>query len=178
MVEPYRNPVLTDVMVDESGAVFMVYDTEEEGWRQFFSESCKFFTSEAEAMNYARSLFPSDMDKVKYYLEYLESYEPDKLEQHLPDFIYSMYKKGMKSAGHTYSEVTQMKEALAGNININACTFRAEQVSCIKWLSGKDGSKAKIHLKNGTTILTNSDVEYEIIRAIFGQNRSGMSFTF
>lgn len=176
MVRPYHDAVPVEAMVDETGCVRFFYSQEDDDWYKPFR--LRFFTDREEAENYANSLIPSDMEKVKAYLEYLYEYDDDELEKCLPEGIYDAYQKGLKSScDYSYSQMEQLKSAISGNININAVTFRKEQVSHIKWVKTEGKYKARITLTDGTKVETRDGLEYEIIKAAFNSNHSEMTYT-
>ena len=59
-----------------------------------------------------------------------------------------------------------------GYLNINANSFRPEDVKYIKWYNGK----AKLYLKSDEMFETHDSKEFEMIEEIFGVNRSDYTF--
>ena len=60
-----------------------------------------------------------------------------------------------------------------GIININAVSFRKEDVAHIEW--GDDC--AKVCLKDGSDVKTYGKLEFNLIEDIFGENNSGRTYT-
>lgn len=60
-----------------------------------------------------------------------------------------------------------------GIININAVSFRKEEVSHIEW--GDDC--AKVCLKDGSDVMTYGKLEFNLIEDIFGENNSDRTYT-
>ena len=60
-----------------------------------------------------------------------------------------------------------------GIININAVSFRKEEVSHIEW--GDDC--AKVCLKDGSDVKTYGKLEFNLIKDIFGENNSDRTYT-
>jgi len=72
-----------------------------------------------------------------------------------------------------------------GIINVNAVSFRKDDVQYIKWckVKGRDDNGnyhkkdyAKIILKDHTHVSTINKIEYEVIKKIFGDNKSNREF--
>lgn len=175
-VEPFKQPVLTDVYVDENGTIKFAYNKEDEDWwTPEDGATSRFFISEADAIAHSRSFFPSDMEKVKNYLKHLYFEDEEKLKDILPEAIWNGYNADSKYL--TYIEKEILFNAVKGNLNINATTFRISEISHIKHIR-KDGDRQfRIVLKDGTKVDTQSRIEYDIIRCLFGDNNSNMSYT-
>lgn len=166
----FNKPALTDVMVDENGKVifyFEPYEDDDGSWLEACN-SDMFFDSESEALQYHLSLFPSDMDKVKKYLSHLYHNDDEKLKEYLPDRIYKAMELDRSCAEYSYTDIDIMFNAIRGNFNINGSSFRASEVSHIRYLD----NACVVVLKSGTEITTNSDLERRIIREAFGHNYS------
>lgn len=73
----------------------------------------------------------------------------------------------------TYFEKQAIREALGGNICIEATSFRQSQVK--RLLYGEDS--IKVILDDGTGLIARSEVEKFIVTSIFGGNTSGKVYT-
>lgn len=132
----------------------------------------KYFKTKEEADKYASDLMPVSDELIKKYIEH--KYANGELEGVLSRDIYDYYIAGQKSYLHAdYAQREQLENALRGILNIDAYSFRTTDVEMVKF--GKDW--CYLVLKNGTEINVNNDVEFFIIKSIFGSNNSERVFT-
>ena len=72
--------------------------------------------------------------------------------------------------------VSRLSHALrSGYLNIDADTFRVEDVALIRWLSSEKEAKKEVEitLSNGKVLNIKNKTELEIIKYIYGENTSG-----
>ncbi len=90
---------------------------------------------------------------------------------------------GFRSQRDFYECLCKQKSAInnlfklyirTGMLNVNAFTFRKDEVKRVKWYN--DGH-AQLILNEGKSIMTRTDAESELVCAVFGENISGMEFT-
>lgn len=128
-----------------------------------------FFDTKEEAEAYRNELIrPFTDEKFKRYIEYRVDNGDYSL---LPSYVEARMKDTCKY--FTYDERQAIREALRGNICIEAVSFRQSQVK--RLLYGEGG--IKVVLDNGTELMARSEVEKFIITSIFGGNTSGKVFT-
>lgn len=85
----------------------------------------------------------------------------------LPSYVEERMKDTCKY--FTYNEKQAIREALGGNICIEATSFRQSQVKRLRY--GEES--IKVVLDDGTELMARSEVEKFIVTSIFGGNTSG-----
>ena len=122
--------------------------------------------------------------EVKNAIDDLDSYaENDELKISREDFLpswcsSSWYRDNYDKMDNKYRIMKTY--VTCGMLNINAESFRADEVIRIEWNQvrymekGKERTKetATIILKNDHRVETRTEVEYEIVELLFGENRS------
>lgn len=64
---------------------------------------------------------------------------------------------------------------ITGMLNINGLSVRKENVNCVKWCSE---DHAELIMKDGSTVLTRNEAEYDLVCTVFGFNESQMVFNY
>lgn len=171
MVDGFHNPVLTVVLVNEAGKVEL-YSLEDNNYYDRATDEL-FFSTLQEADRYRESIIPKDLDKYKEYLEYIyENLSDERLEELLPEGLYNIYKKGLKTyLAFGYKQLEKIKKAIQGLIEIGPYTVKREEISRICFL--KD-DRIEVKLTHGETLISKDKVEIMILECLFGENQSGV----
>lgn len=171
LVNGFQEPLEVNV-IKKNGKVF-VYSYQNETEYTGPIEYDRFFDSKEEADKYYSDIMSGiNIEKTKEYIQFFLEYNIGKLESILPKVIYDALDK---RSDRTFSfwDMQFLREALNGILNINGISFRASDISQIKygdkWLS--------VILKNGEEITPRKEVEVFVIKSLFGENHSDMSFT-
>lgn len=172
MVVGFHNPDLVDVIVSESGKVEL-YKLKEGGYYEIAIGDELFFSTLQEADRYRESIIPKDLDKYKEYLEYIyENLSDEHLEELLPEGLYNIYKKGLKTyLAFGYKQLEKIKKAIQGLIEIGPYTVKREEITRICFL--KD-DRVEVKLSNGETLISKDKVEKMILECLYGENCSGV----
>lgn len=173
-VYKYNQPELVEVMADENGKVVMSYDKDSKEWYMPEGTISQFFVTESEAKDYLKSKMPSDnAEKIKSYLNHLWYDEEEKLKDFIPEILNGFINIGRNSAKVSYSEYRVLMNAIAGNFNINGISFRASEVSHIRFVNTEEFYNLPIVvLKCGKEVKPCSTLEKGIINSAFGTNNS------
>lgn len=128
-------------------------------------ERDRFFYNREQAEEYRDSLIrPFTGENLKRYIEYRIENGDYSL---LPSYVEERMKDTCKY--FTYNERQAIREALGGNICIEATSFRQSQVKRLRY--GEES--IKVVLDDGTELMARSEVEKFIVTSIFGGNTSG-----
>jgi hypothetical protein len=173
-VYKYNQPELVEVMADNNGKVVMSYDKNSESWYMPEGTNSQFFVTESEAKDYLKSKMLSDnAEKIKTYLEHLWYNEEEKLKDFIPETLNRFINIGRNSAEVSYSEYRVLMGAIAGHFNINGISFRASEVSHIRFVNTEEFYNLPIVvLKCGKEVKPCSTLEKGIINSAFGTNNS------
>ena len=132
-------------------------------------ENDRIFDTKEEAEAYRNELIkPFADENLKRYIEYRIDNGDYSL---LPSYVEERMKDTCKY--FTYEEKQAIREALRGNICIEATSFRQSQVKRLRY--GEES--IKVVLDDGTELMARSEVEKFIVTSIFGGNTSGKVFT-
>lgn len=137
--------------------------------------------------------FPTEDDAKKYQSDRLEYFAG--MAQKIPGLISDIYYLDDQVCNFDRSEINKIKEGdpyfknqyvdvcnkykllkiyvTTGMININALTFRKEDVSHIKWFNDEH---AQVFLRGGQEVMTHSAAEYSLVNLLFGWNESSRIF--
>ena len=87
---------------------------------------------------------------------------------------YLPQKHNQRNTDYWYDRHYELHRVMStGIININAVSFRKEDVAHIEW--GDDC--AKVYLKDGSDVKTYGKLEFNLIEDIFGENNSDRTYT-
>lgn len=171
-VDGYDEPCEVDVIY-KNGKPFISSIAGNDEFYQLGDSDVLFETKEEADKYYSTIIAKFDSEEIKKYIEELGCYS-DKLKRVLPDSIYSAFEKGLYS--HmclSFSDIEVLKMALNGILNVNCISFRASDISIIKygsdWLS--------LVLNNREEIVPQKDIEVFILKSIFGENKSGRYYS-
>lgn len=172
MVYPYDTEVLVDVMTNEKGDVVLYKEHEdEEEWYETH-DRLRFFNSEEDAKEYAQQFVIHNKEDVKKYIQ-RHAWNNEILAEILPDTVMGWIETGKNGIVFSWQEKELLYKAISGIFNINAVSFRREEVSHIEYLQQ---GNIRIVLKSGKKVTTETVVEKIIIEAAFGKNISGKCF--
>lgn len=141
------------------------------GYIEFYQtdENDHLFDTKEEAEAYRNELIkPFTGENLKRYIEYRIDNGDYSI---LPPYVKEQMEDRTKY--FTYDEKQAIREALGGNICIEATSFRQSQVK--RLLYGEDS--IKVILDDGTGLIARSEVEKFIVTSIFGGNTSGKVYT-
>ena len=171
LVDGFRKPSeITLVYRDGAPSHFRYVGDDDEYYNHH--DDYKYFKTKEEADKYASDLMPVSNELIKEYIDY--KYNEEKLEDVLSERLFKLFNRNYYSAlDVNYGQRGQLENALRGILNIDAYSFRTTDVEIVKF--GEDW--CSLILKNGTEINVHDDVEFFIIKSIFGSNNSGLSFT-
>lgn len=162
LVSGFCNPIEVNVIQQEG--ITYYNDTDDKTFYQT-DENDHFFDTKEEAEAYRNELIkPFTGENLKQYIEYRIDNGDYSL---LPLYVKEQMEDRTKY--FTYDEKQAIREALGGNICIEATSFRQSQVK--RLLYGEDS--IKVILDDGTELMARSEVEKFIITSIFGKNTSG-----
>ena len=168
------------------------YDPEDDAvdWNSV-DEREPFFNSVMEANDYRckrKREIKAMFKEVKEFIELMEDFrraDDFKFERtdYLPENIAHPWSTDQYEK-YMYKYAVMRQVVRTGMLNINAASFKIEDVSMIRWNRKqyiKDGKEEKndtaiIVLKDGKEVETFSVNEYDIIRDIFGENKTGRTY--
>lgn len=171
-VDGHGKPYEADVIY-KNDKPFISSSAGDDDFYQLGDSGMLFDTKEEADKYYSKITSKFDAKEIKKYIEEIGCYS-DKLKEMLPDDIYQSYKIGRDSSMClSYKEKSVLRMALNGILNIDAMSFRLDDIDYVKygidWLS--------IVLKNGEEITPKTDIEVFIIKSIYGDNNSSREFT-
>lgn len=181
VVETSHNISEVLAMYDTDKKEVLYYEQEGDVYKPFENE--KYFATRQQAEDYRtkhqaelRAKFP----EILAFVEEMDDVEKDFFDFDQKEFFGRYARFGRYHTSWHDEYVDERKKAnilcecvRTGYLNINAISFRPQDVEYIKWYD----EKAELHLKDSdTTIETANEDEYDLITDIFGSNRSGYSF--
>ena len=138
----------------------------------FTPKELEFFDTEDEAKSYSdekkseyKALAKQTMNNIKI----LDSILPNIVQR--KDYLPERYYHQDNTWYDRYYELLRVMNT--GIININAVSFKKEDVAHIEW--GDDC--AKVCLKDGSDVKTYGKLEFNLIEDIFGENNSDRTYT-
>ena len=165
----------------EKNEVICYHYTDDTDWYGIFDDE-RYFATKQQADDYVanrQEQLRAKFKEVKAFIK--EMYHVDKeLFDYNEDDFFDRYASFESRHTDWYNEFKDERKRAkiyldcirTGYLNINAASFRPEDVKYIKWYNGK----AKLYLKSDETIETHDSKEYEIIEEIFGANKSAYTF--
>lgn len=166
LVSGFCNPI--EVNVIQQAGITYYNDIDDKTFYQT-DENDHFFDTKEEAEAYRNELIrPFTGENLRRYIEYRIDNGDYSL---LPSYVEERMKDTCKY--FTYDERQAIREALRGNICIEATSFRQSQVK--RLLYGEDS--IKVIIDDGTELMARSEVEKFIVTSIFGGNTSDKVFT-
>lgn len=166
-------------------------------WEHYWTdpgEFDKFFQTEGDAVNYRNELreeLKAKMPEVNRYIRRMYEINPSKdFEFRREDYL-AWYANTDDSENYdAYVETREMyniiRDALRrGMLNINAESVKIDEIVAIKWNEEryKNGTKrggsrrtATLVMRDNHEVTTRKSSEYEIIKDLFGENRSDRVF--
>ena len=166
LVSGFCNPI--EVNVIQQAGITYYNDIDDKTFYQT-DENDHFFDTKEETEAYRNELIrPFTGENLKRYIEYRIDNGDYSL---LPSYVEEQMKDTCKY--FTYDERQAIREALRGNICIEATSFRQSQVKRLRY--GEES--IKVVLDDGTELMARSKVEKFIVSSIFGENTSGKVFT-
>lgn len=130
------------------------------------------FNTEYEAKTYSKEKKSKYMALAKQTLSNIKML--DNISSNIvqwKDYLPERYHQKDSPCYDRYYELLRVMST--GIININAVSFRKEEVSHIEW--GDDC--AKVCLKDGSDVKTYGKLEFNLIEDIFGENNSDRTYT-
>ena len=162
LVSGFEEPEEVNV-IQQEGITCYSYKDHNEFYQT--DENDRIFDTKEEAEAYRNELIkPFADENLKRYIEYCIDNGDYSL---LPPYVKEQMEDRTKY--FTYDEKRAIREALGGNICIEAISFRQSQVK--RLLYGEDS--IKVILDDGTGLMARSEVEKFIVTSIFGGNTSG-----
>lgn len=138
----------------------------------YTQEEAESFDTEDEAKTYSKEKKSEYMALAKQTLsniDILDNISPDIVQQ--KDYL---SEKHCQKDSPWYDRYYELHRVMStGIININAVSFRKEDVAHIEW--GDDC--AKVCLKDGSDVKTYGKLEFNLIEDIFGENNSDRTYT-
>lgn len=138
----------------------------------YTQEEAESFDTEHEAKTYSKEKKSEYMALAKQTLsniDILDNISPDIVQQ--KDYLSEKHCQKDSPWYDRYYELHRVMRT--GIININAVSFRKEDVAHIEW--GDDC--AKVCLKDGSDVKTYGKLEFNLIEDIFGENNSDRTYT-
>ena len=138
----------------------------------FTPKESEFFDTEDEAKAYSdekKSEYKALAKQTLNNIEILDNILPNIVQWE--DYLPERYYQKDNTWYDRYYELLRVMNT--GIININAVSFRKEDVAHIEW--GDDC--AKVCLKDGSDVKTYGKLEFNLIEDIFGENNSDRTYT-
>ena len=135
-------------------------------------EEVEFFYTEKEAKAYSdkkKSEYKALAKQTLSNVRILDNISPNIVQW--KDYLPERYHQKDSPWYDRYYELLRVMNS--GIININAVSFRKEDVAHIEW--GDDC--AKVCLKDGSDVKTYGKLEFDLIEDIFGENNSDRTYT-
>lgn len=157
---------------NEGKAIHFSWDLSDDEIQKVYSDVHVFETFE-EAKEYLNSIQPTfNKSKVKEYIAWLYgNNKENELKQLLPGSVFVELKR--KSFVTRYDFDTIVSDVAKGVINIDAISIRIDQVSNVC----HGNNCVQLELVNGKKIKTRTELEYAVVKAVFGSNYSGRTYT-
>lgn len=169
-VYKYNLCVIKGVLLSKSNKPMRFFKSDSEVC--YTMEEIEFFYTEKEAKAY------SDEKKSEYKALAKQTLSNVRILDNISSDI--VQQKDYLSEGHClkdspwYDRYYELRRVMnTGIININAVSFRKEDVAHIEW--GDDC--AKVCLKDGSDVKTYGKLEFNLINDIFGMNNSDRTYT-
>ena len=138
----------------------------------YTQEEAESFDTEDEAKTYSKekkSEYKALAKQTLSNVRILDDISPDIIQR--KDYLPERYHQKKSPWYDRYYELRRVMNT--GIININAVSFKKEDVAHIEW--GDDC--AKVCLKDGSDVKTYGKLEFNLIEDIFGENNSDRTYT-
>ena len=176
----YLNQV--DIIFNGKKPAYAIYPDDEDEVAYKVNDEDRLFTSKSEAEKYAderRQMIILQMGEVKKFVERMNNINMGEYTYNKKDYL--GYEAGDDYYERQYRSQYKLNRMfrnyiLRGTINLDAYTFKYDDVEQVKWCKKQDTYFATLILKDGTEAQTNSSEEYEFIQFLFGENNSDRIF--